>query len=225
LLWEKKGMLDRALDDFDKTISKEERHADAYDHRGLVRYRSGDYEAAIRDYSHAIRLDPKNPMFHGMRAVARAELGDVDGVIADCDAALQLDKECRPAYKLRAISWRLKKEYGKAISDFEEALRRNPSDRRCLQEMAILLATCRDDKLRDGKRAVKLARQLFTGPVSWADPGCLATLAAAYAEAGDFEQAIKLQQKIVNEDLAPTLREAMKSRLALFKEHKPYRRK
>jgi tetratricopeptide (TPR) repeat protein len=82
-------------------------------------------------------------------------------------------------------------------------------------------ATCPDAKYRDGKKAVddgKRACEL----TAWRDAHALDTLAAAYAEAGDFQNAVKWQEKAVALYPASSKSE-LRSRLDLYKAHKPYR--
>jgi serine/threonine-protein kinase len=91
--------------------------------------------------------------------------------------------------------------------------------------LAWLLATCSDDKARDGKRAVKYATTAceLTG---WNDPLCLDTLAAAYAEAGRFDEAVRFQTSALEVDdlwLRRDFRKAATERLKLYRQHKPFR--
>ena len=91
-----------------------------------------------------------------------------------------------------------------------------------LNELAWLLATCSDSAIRDGRSAVGFAERAVakTNPK---DPGVLDTLAAAYAEAGEFAKAVKAQREAI--DLSPT--EKMKSdfapRLKLYESNTPFR--
>ena len=73
---------------------------------------------------------------------------------------------------------------------------RDAEDENLLNNFAWVLATSPDDKLRDGERAVKMATEAceLTG---YETPHILSTLAAAYAETGDFENANKWSQKAV----------------------------
>jgi len=87
---------------------------------------------------------------------------------------------------------------------------------------AWLWATCPDAQLRDGKRAVQSAARAceLTG---WKDAGALDTLAAAYAEAGDFSKAIESQERAIKLFTDVTLRKVGEARLKLYRDGKPYR--
>ena len=91
-----------------------------------------------------------------------------------------------------------------------------------LLNRAWLWATCPAAKYRDGKRAVASATRACELR-GWKDPYGLDTLAAAYAEAGDFAKAV-VYQRVAN-DLyqGEQARRKGEERLALYKEGKPYR--
>ena len=89
--------------------------------------------------------------------------------------------------------------------------------------LAWLLATAPDDKVRDGKRAVELAKTACE-LTEHKNGGYLDTLAAAYAEAGDFKNAVEWQEKAIKAgDMPIKDMDAAKKRLELFKNKKPYR--
>ena len=102
-------------------------------------------------------------------------------------------------------------------------IRLNPSDYLGYYGEAWLRATCPKEQLRDGKKAVEYATKACE-LTSWNSSPCLEALAAAYAEAGDFTQAVKWQKKVV--DSNPQGKQPMeiaRQRLALYEEKKPYR--
>jgi tetratricopeptide (TPR) repeat protein len=88
----------------------------------------------------------------------------------------------------------MKKEYDSAIKEYIKAIRLNNNYAKAYNALAWLLATCSDEKYRNGLKAVEFAKKAVDiAPVSqWFD-----TLAAAYAEAGDFDMAVKSQEKAI----------------------------
>jgi len=92
---------------------------------------------------------------------------------------------------------------------------------RALQGLAWLQATSKENSIRNGISAVKLATQAceLTG---WKDSMHLGTLAAAYAESGNFEEAVKTQTKAIELAKDAQKRE-MQSRLENYKAKQPYR--
>jgi tetratricopeptide (TPR) repeat protein len=114
-------------------------------------------------------------------------------------------------------------EYEKAAADYREAVRLAPDNAEACNSLAWLLATCPEDPVRDGKRAVELATRAceLSG---WNDADFLGTLAAAHAECGNFGEAVRWQKKALKigfdgEDEVETARRQLK----LYQEGKPYR--
>jgi tetratricopeptide (TPR) repeat protein len=87
-------------------------------------------------------------------------------------------------------------EYALAFAAYEEAIIQSPRDYVGLKGFARLLATCPDTRRRDGKRAIKLATQACD-IICRLDTGCVHTLAAAYAESGNFEVAANLEREAI----------------------------
>ncbi|MBW2271527.1 MAG: sulfatase-like hydrolase/transferase [Deltaproteobacteria bacterium] len=95
-------------------------------------------------------------------------------------------------------------------------------------EYAYFLATCPDASQRDGGRALDLAKRI-TENTAGILPDYIDTLAAAYAETGDFERAIAIQRQAIEaleaRDLEDTVMEPYRARLAEFEAHRPIRHK
>ncbi len=75
------------------------------------------------------------------------------------------------------------------IADFTEQLRKTPNDADALNNLAWIMATCRDPKFRNGKEATRLAELAMTA-TKGRSPAVFDTLSAAYAECGQFDKAI-----------------------------------
>ncbi len=121
------------------------------------------------------------------------------------------------------IYWAERGQHAAALTAYEQAIKSEPDGFLALDRLAWLLATCPEDRIRDGKRAVELAKRACELS-SRAVATCVETLAAAYAEAGDFEAASDTQRKAIGmlSTKDPRL-EPYRSRLALYVSHKPYR--
>ncbi|MCE9556032.1 MAG: tetratricopeptide repeat protein [Planctomycetes bacterium] len=110
-----------------------------------------------------------------------------------------------------------------AIDDYEQALKKMPTDSGILNNLAWVLATSPNDKLRNGKRAVELAT-LACKETEFKAPHILSTLAAAYAETGDFKAAIEWSEKAVQAGAGDTeVNEQLAKELASYKDGKPWR--
>jgi hypothetical protein len=113
--------------------------------------------------------------------------------------------------------------YDQALAGFNELIRKYPAYAEAHRSRAYILATCPDPKLRNGKEALRSAKRACE-LTTWREMLAVSTLAAAYAEAGDFANAVLWQQKA--QDLAargefPGSFEA--DRMTLYKASKPYR--
>lgn len=116
----------------------------------------------------------------------------------------------------------VERDCGKAVAYFSDA-----GDKVSMGNVAWILATCPEAQFRDGQRAVKLATELLK--TNEEDPTFLDNLAAAYAEIGDFAQAVATQQRAlaqleqhVSEPLQDKTDE-FRQRLNDYRNHKPYR--
>jgi tetratricopeptide (TPR) repeat protein len=112
-------------------------------------------------------------------------------------------------------------EHSPAVKDFEKALEIESEDTGVLNNLAWVLATSPDDAVRDGKRAIELATKACELE-DYKQAHILSTLAAAYAETGDFENARKWSQKAVDMK-DPDHAEQLAKELANYKEERPWR--
>ena len=87
---------------------------------------------------------------------------------------------------------------------------------------AWILATCSDAKYRNGASAVESAK-VACELSDWKQPSFLDTLAAAFAEAGDFESATKWQSKAIDLATDAAEKQELQTRLKLYRDRKPYR--
>jgi Tfp pilus assembly protein PilF len=198
-------------------------NASAYYNRGLAHYGKKDYDWALADFTESIHLDPRNADAYCNRGSVHYHKKQYDKAIDDFDAALRLNPRHPGASDNRGSAYAAKKDYDKAIAVYQEAIRLNPNRPHAYNNLAWLLATCPQDAVRDGGKAVQLAVKACDF-ADWRDSNLLDTLAAAYAECQKFAEAVQWQKRAVEigyedkEDEAKALR-----RLKLYEEGKPYR--
>jgi tetratricopeptide (TPR) repeat protein len=221
--WAAKKDYDRAINDYDEAIRLEPRNAFVFRSRALAWAGKKDYDRAIKDYDEAIRLAPMYLDAFFKRGNAWRDKQDYDRAIKDYDECIRLAPKFVDAFNNRASAWSARKDYGRAINDFEEAFRLDPKDRVSCANAAWLKATCVNVKYRDGKRAVELAVKACELS-EWKDAADFDTLAATYAEAGDFEKAVKWQEKaLADKEFEKRLGDEARARLRLYKDNKPFR--
>jgi Tfp pilus assembly protein PilF len=98
-----------------------------------------------------------------------------------------------------------------------------PDDSGVLNNLAWLLATSPDEAIRDGRRAIELARKACE-ETTWKQPHIISTLAAGYAETGDFTEAKKYsKQAVESEGTAPEVKTQLAGELASYESEKPWR--
>jgi tetratricopeptide (TPR) repeat protein len=223
LSWNSKGDHDRAIADYTEAIRINANYAQAYVNRGAARSGKGDYDGAIADHSEAIRLNPPYTGAYVARAYAWTHKGDKDKAIADYGEAIRIDPKYEAAYMGRGEMWRASGDYARSMADFEAVLRIRPESAGAYNDIAWLRATAMDPKFRDARQAVESAKKACRLS-EWKRASHLDTLAAAYAEAGDFDQAVRWEEKALTFSAnSGSAGEKMRERLARYRQKKPYR--
>jgi tetratricopeptide (TPR) repeat protein len=190
----RKGAFDRAITDYDRAIALQPGSASIHVRRGDAFRARGDEDRAILDYSRALELNPRFQQAYRNRAAVYARQGRYDAAIADYDALLRLDPRSAAAYLERGSVEASKRDFEPAIRDFQAALELGPRLAEAHNSLAWLRAVCPLARLRKGRDAVEHATKACE-LTHYQEPAFLDTLAAAYAECGQFDQAVRWANK------------------------------
>ncbi len=152
------------------------------------------------EFRTALRLKPLDAPTHRNFAVVLGQEGKQPEAVLQLQTALSLQPDLATRLELAGLFFQ-EGELGQAAAQYRQALRVNADCVEALNNLAWLLATASDDKLRDGAEAAQLAERALGLPAvkGMCVPG---TLAAAYAEAGRFPEAIATAEKAVREETA-----------------------
>jgi tetratricopeptide (TPR) repeat protein len=195
----------------------------AHAHLGDAYAGRGDWEEAVKHYTRALGLNPRLAPARCNRANALCELGRYAEAVHDCTEALRFNPDQALAHAHRSRARYHLGEYAAAVVDAEQALELDPANGPALHTFAWLLATCPDGKVRDGRRALDLARRLAAlGRTPWHQ----GPLAAALAETGYLAEAARVQREVVaglaEKGGDPGAAGAARQRLAVFEQGQPY---
>jgi tetratricopeptide (TPR) repeat protein len=187
--------------------------------------KNGNVAAAKRDVAAALAIDPKLwPALYVRAQIYRKE-GKYELAIQDCNEALRQYPGCVEASLLRAsIKVRLGK-YAEALKEFNHLISLHPRSvtlARALSDRAWFQATCPDSSFRNGQQAVKDAKAACS-ITQWKDESMIDTLAAAYAETGDFDSAVRYAaQALAVKGISSQDEKAIREHLAWFQQRKRF---
>jgi tetratricopeptide (TPR) repeat protein len=155
--------------------------------RGRILLDLGRQERAARDFSAAIKTDPKDALAYAYRAGATFQK-DPDAGFADVTKALELDPKCGPAFIVRGMHAVEHGRWAEGVRDLEKGIELGWGSASAYYHLAIAYGTSRDDRVRDGAKALSYAQKVPEGLQGAPRAGPVAR-AVAYAEQGDFGKA------------------------------------
>ena len=198
-------------------------NAFALNNLGYALINKGQYTEAINHYQEAIHLKPDDAQFRNNLGVALLGIGRASEAINELQKAIRLQPSYANAHNNLGSALAKKGRWDEAIVEHERALELQPNDMGSQNNLAWLLATCPQANLRNGAKAVELAEAASRSRngTGW---DYLDTLAATYAEAGQFPQAVEAGSRAlalaVRRTNAPVAE--IRARLKLYEAGLPY---
>lgn len=192
--------VDDAIKAFQEAITIDPKSYDAHLMLGSAQLLRSQPNQAIKTFTRAIKLQPEKGGGYGGRAVAHMSLGDRQQALEDLNQAIRFDPMRADLFRDRGQAYAMEGHWKQALADMDTALHIDANDMEAHVSRAWTLATCPDPKVRNGREAVASATRACE-LTRWQSPRPLATLAAAFAEAGQFANAVQMQQKAI--DVSP----------------------
>jgi Flp pilus assembly protein TadD len=164
---------------------------------GVLFLQKEEFDQAISHFQNAVRIRPGYAKAHNDLGGALLHEGKLDEAIFHLQRALQLNPGYGQAENNLANALLQQGRIDEAIGHFQRALQLEPANPGIMNILSWLLAVSPQPSLRDGSKAVDLALRAnaLTGG---ANPAILHTLAAAYAEAGRFSEAVDTAQSAMH---------------------------
>jgi len=221
---QEEGRMDEAITQYQEALEIRPDFAEAHNNLGNALLQKGNVGEAITQYQNALQINPDYVDALNNLGSALRQKGRVDEAIRHYQEALKIKPDFAGAHYNLGNALLQKGKVGEAIAHFQQAVQIGPADPAAQNNLAWLLAACPEASLRNGAKAVELARQAnaLTGGEN---PIMLHTLAAAYAEAGRFSEAVETAQRALllageqsNTGLAGQLQLEMK----LYRAGRPY---
>jgi tetratricopeptide (TPR) repeat protein len=180
---------------------------------------------AISNYCKALEIAPGYSVAYGNLGNALAAKGKLDEALANYQKALQINPNSIGVRNSLAQLFERMGHFNEAAGQYRKILSLEPQDSGVMGDLALLLATSRDAEVRNGPEALRLAKEACEITHS-REPAILSTLAAAYAESGQFDEAAVTARKA--EELANTAGDQERAAICrqlntMFISHRPLR--
>ncbi len=197
----------------------------ALNNLGIIFLEKGQLDDAISKLQAAIDLRPENAPAHDNLAKALLKKGQVAEAMVHYRKFLEIEPENIEARNTLGTALIQQGHLKEAIDQWQDALARQPDNGNAASNLAWVFATCPEDSIRDGARAVELgekALRISGGKI----PMIYRVLAAAYAESGHFADAIETAQRgaeLATNQGNPALAAELESNIALYQSGRPLR--
>ena len=219
-----KGAVDEAITQYQRALRINPDLAKARNNLGNAFLQQNRLDAAIAQYQQALQINPRYAGAHYNLGYALLQKGGVSEAVNQFQTALQLDPGFAAARDNLDLALRQKSAVDETLAQYQQALQHNPDSVEVLNNLAWLLATCPDAEVRDGAQAVQYARHACE-LTHYGVTVLVGTLAAAYAEAGRYDDAVATAEKacaLAQASGDRDLLERNQKLLAMYRARQPY---
>jgi len=218
---QRRGLPQEALLNYSKGIELSPDMALPYIERSSVLMEMQQYPDAAADLEKAIALEPTSPEAYNNRGVLLRLQGKYEESIPDYTKAIELFAKYPSALANRGFALRQLGRYEESLADFDKAMTYDPLSHEIANDAAWLLATCPEAKVRNPARAIELG-EMACKATNREDGSYLDTLAAAYAAAERFDEAVKTGEEALERLKTDNQAVDVHAHVELYRQKKPY---
>jgi Flp pilus assembly protein TadD len=221
---------DEAILQCQKSLAIDPDNADAHNNLGKSLRQTGQVNEMITHFQRAVEIKPDFAAAHNNLGCVLFQTGRINEAITHFQRAVEIEPDYAEAHNNLGLSLFRAGRVNEAIAHFQRALEIRPDlaetyNPEVNNNLAWFLATDPDASKRNGALAVKLAEDACR-KTHYQEPVIVGTLAAAYAKAGRFDEAIAAAQKayaLASPSGDQKLLERIQEHLASYRNHQPYR--
>jgi Flp pilus assembly protein TadD len=220
-----RGRVEEAHHQFQEALRVKPDYSDALSNLGNLLARTGRFTEAIDHFQAALKILPNDWRLHRNLGIAFLRAERHEEAITQLRKALQNEPGSAEVHTNLGIALEKTGNHVEAIQHYERSLAIDGKAPAAHVNLAWILATCPDASARDGHRAIKLA-QRAGGLSHGKEPLVFDALAAAYAESGQFPQALENGERALKLAIdleIEVLADAIRERLKLYKAGAPFR--
>jgi tetratricopeptide (TPR) repeat protein len=218
------GRIEEAVAQYNETLRIDPGYESAHNNLGNILFQQGRTGEAVIQFSEALSINPSDAEAHYNLGNAVFSDGRIDEAITQYRAALQINPSYADAHNNLGKALIEQGRDSEAIDELEEAVALQSADAPTRNNLAWLLATAPQSSIRNGTRAVQLATEASQS-TGGNNPIFLHTLAAAYAEAGQFPAAVHTAQRalqLIQGPSNPALADALRREIKLYEAGRPF---
>jgi tetratricopeptide (TPR) repeat protein len=214
-----------SVEHFQGALEIEPDFAKAHYNLGIAFVQLGRVSEAIAHYNEALEINPNYAEAEYNLGIALLQIGRLNEAVSHYNKALAINPNYVEAHNNLGTALLQLGRVSEALAHFQKAMEINPLNVEAQNNMALVLATFPETRVRNGTKAVELAERAdhLSGN---ANASISATLAAAYAEAGQFPNAITTARRalqLATDQGNTALADAIRAQIRLYQSGFPYR--
>ncbi len=210
-----------AKKDYGEAIKHNPRNAGTFHNRAVAWIEERNSDKATQDIKEAMRIEPLEASHYNLRSCCWIVERKYEKAIADLSESIRLQPYHSKPYGLKGDAHQLLEQYQEAIEDYKACASLDREDAHPVLGIAMIYAACPDAEIRDGKKALEYALRAFS-MANVEQESTLSVLAAAYAETGDWKNAIRFQKEAI-EKAPESSKQVRKTTLQLYENREPLR--